>query len=86
MPIYEYACQQCGHHLEAFQKISEPALETCPACGASKLQRLVSAPAFQLKGSGWYATDYKDKPKSKDESTKATENKADKPADSDKKE
>ncbi len=57
MPIYEYQCQSCGHRLEALQRVSEPSLTTCPECGG-ELKRLISAPAFQFKGSGWYVTDY----------------------------
>ena len=59
MPIYEYRCSTCGHELEALQKLSEAPLALCPACGASALVKLVSAAGFQLKGSGWYATDFK---------------------------
>lgn len=63
MPIYEYRCQACGHQLEEIQKVSDSALTNCPACGKAKLQRLISHTSFHLKGSGWYATDFKDKPK-----------------------
>jgi len=59
MPIYEYRCAACGHHLEALQKMSEGPLRKCPDCGKSQLRRLVSAPQFRLKGSGWYETDFK---------------------------
>lgn len=59
MPIYEYQCRACGHHLEALQKISEPALTQCPNCGKPALRKLVSAAGFRLKGSGWYETDFK---------------------------
>lgn len=59
MPIYEYRCQDCGHQLEALQKVDEGALRKCPECGALKLKRLVSAPNFRLKGTGWYETDFK---------------------------
>ena len=59
MPIYEYACQQCGHTLDALQKVADGPLKKCPECGALKLKRLVSAPQFRLKGSGWYETDFK---------------------------
>jgi putative FmdB family regulatory protein len=59
MPFYEYQCDACGHHLEALQKISEGPLRKCPACGKSKLRRLISPPVFRLKGSGWYETDFK---------------------------
>ena len=64
MPIYEYRCSQCGHELEAMQKISEAALTQCPSCHADSLVKLVSAAGFQLKGSGWYATDFKGSGKS----------------------
>ena len=59
MPIYEYRCGACGHQLEALQKLSDSPLTDCPACGQSRLSKLVSAAGFQLKGSGWYATDFK---------------------------
>ena len=59
MPIYEYECQKCGHHLEALQKISDKPLRECPECGRHQLKRLVSAPMFRLAGSGWYETDFK---------------------------
>jgi putative FmdB family regulatory protein len=59
MPIYEYRCGACGHELEALQKITDAPLSTCPACRADKLTKLVSAAGFQLKGSGWYATDFR---------------------------
>ncbi len=66
MPIYEYKCESCAHGLEAMQKMNEPSLKDCPACGKPSLKRLVSAAGFQLKGSGWYASDYKDNKKKKD--------------------
>ena len=59
MPIYEYQCQACGHTLEALQKVSDKPLKKCPECGKPKLQKLVSAPSFRLKGGGWYETDFK---------------------------
>ncbi len=65
MPIYEYRCGACGHHLEALQKMSEGPLRKCPECGKSQLKRLVSAPQFRLKGSGWYETDFKNKGETK---------------------
>ncbi|HSR63258.1 MAG TPA: zinc ribbon domain-containing protein [Gammaproteobacteria bacterium] len=67
MPIYEYQCEECGHRMEAFQKITDPQLTTCPACEKTTLKKLVSAAAFQLKGSGWYVTDFKDKKQAKTE-------------------
>lgn len=57
MPIYEYECRRCGHRLEAMQRVSDPPLKRCPECRGA-LRKLVSAPAFQFKGSGWYVTDY----------------------------
>jgi len=59
MPIYEYECGACGHRLEVIQKMSDPALTDCPGCGKSELKKLISAAGFQLKGTGWYATDFK---------------------------
>lgn len=73
MPIYEYQCNSCGHRLESFQKISEEPLKECPKCHENALQKLVSAAGFQLKGTGWYATDFKDKGKpKKPDSTNST--------------
>ena len=59
MPIYEYRCENCGHELEAVQKISESPLVTCPECGADALKKRISAAGFRLKGGGWYETDFK---------------------------
>jgi putative FmdB family regulatory protein len=59
MPIYEYQCEKCGHHLEALQKIADKPLRECPECGKHRLKRLMSAPLFRLAGSGWYETDFK---------------------------
>jgi len=59
MPIYEYRCDACGNLLEALQKISDAHLRVCPECGEEALRRLMSAPSFRLKGSGWYETDFK---------------------------
>lgn len=73
MPIYEYQCTACGHKMEAIQKISEDPLKDCPACNKSQLQKLVSAAGFQLKGGGWYVTDYSSKGKEKTKSKKGTE-------------
>jgi putative FmdB family regulatory protein len=60
MPIYEYKCQKCGKQFEAFQGITEPELKSCKFC-KGKVQKMVSLSSFSLKGSGWYATDYKGK-------------------------
>ena len=59
MPIYEYECSQCRYYLEVMQKISDAKLRKCPSCGKNALQKLISAPVFRLKGSGWYETDFK---------------------------
>jgi putative FmdB family regulatory protein len=59
MPIYEYRCTDCGFQDEYLQKVSEPQLTACPSCGKPTFRKLVSAAGFQLKGSGWYATDFK---------------------------
>ena len=59
MPFYEYHCADCGHHHEELQKVTDKPLRKCPACGKNKLNRLVSAPVFRLKGGGWYETDFK---------------------------
>ena len=57
MPVYEYQCSECGQIEEAFQKISDPPLDTCPNCNG-RLKKLISQSSFHLKGSGWYVTDY----------------------------
>ena len=92
MPIYEYACSACGHRMELLQKVSDAPLKKCPECGKPKLQKLLSAPSFRLKGGGWYETDFKSGQKrnladgagegSKAEKTAAKdkEKKSDKPA------
>jgi len=59
MPIYEYECRDCGHHMEAIQKFSDAPLSDCPKCGKSALHKMLSAPSFRLKGGGWYETDFK---------------------------
>ena len=59
MPIYAYRCAACGHAKDVLQKLSDPLLHTCPACGAEAFTKQVTAAGFQLKGSGWYATDFK---------------------------
>jgi putative FmdB family regulatory protein len=67
MPIYEYLCAACGHQEDHLQKLSERALTKCPACGKKKYAKQLTAAGFQLKGSGWYATDFKGGKKSTDE-------------------
>ena len=59
MPIYAYRCSACGHAKDVLQKLSDAPLTTCPACGAEAFGKQVTAAGFQLKGSGWYATDFK---------------------------
>jgi putative FmdB family regulatory protein len=59
MPFYEYECPHCGHHVEVLQAINEAPLKKCPNCGKKGLRKLMSAPVFRLKGSGWYETDFK---------------------------
>lgn len=74
MPIYEYRCNACDHKFEALQKFSDAPLITCPACANDALVKLVSAAGFQLKGSGWYQTDFKSsgtKPAAKSDATDA---------------
>ena len=72
MPIYEYQCSACGHYMEKFQKLSDAPLTTCPACHQETMNKLVSAAAFKLKGSGWYETDFKDKKPKTDSKTSGT--------------
>ena len=59
MPIYAYRCASCGHAKDVLQKISDPPLTVCPACGAADVRKQVTAAGFQLKGSGWYVTDFR---------------------------
>ena len=59
MPIYEYKCDACGHIFDTLQKVSDSPLLECPECGKPALKKLVSSPAFRLKGGGWYETDFK---------------------------
>ena len=61
MPIYEYVCEKCGSHTEAIQKVSDPPLKRCKKC-RGKLEKIMSRTSFQLKGSGWYLSDYSRKP------------------------
>ena len=85
MPIYEYQCTECGHELEALQKMSDDALTNCPACGQSGLRKLISASGFRLSGSGWYETDFKSGDKKKNlagDSTGSSENLGSKAAES----
>ena len=61
MPIYEYRCTSCGHQQEFLQKVSDAPLTVCTACGKATFSKMLTAAGFQLKGSGWYATDFKGK-------------------------
>lgn len=61
MPIYEYECGNCDHKFEKIQKFDSALLRKCPECGKIKLRKLISSGSFQLKGTGWYATDFKNK-------------------------
>lgn len=88
MPIYAYRCRACGHAQDVLQKISDPVLTVCPACGESTYAKQVTAAGFQLKGSGWYVTDFrggsngaaKTETAKSDEAAKQSEKAADKPA------
>jgi putative FmdB family regulatory protein len=88
MPIYPYLCGSCGHHQDVLQKMSAAPLTTCPECNAETFSKQLSAPAFQLKGSGWYVTDFREngkKPEGADKADgadKAGEKAADKGAES----
>lgn len=85
MPLYEYQCDSCGARFELIRKFSDPPLEACPKCGAGGIRKLVSSPAFQFKGSGWYVTDYAKKSEGSSTSAKATaESKADAKSDASK--
>ena len=61
MPIYEYRCEACGHQQEYLQKVNDPPRTVCGSCGKPALAKMLTAAGFQLKGSGWYATDFKNK-------------------------
>ena len=65
MPIYEYRCDSCGHQQEFLQKVSDATLTVCPQCGKPTFTKMVTAAGFQLKGSGWYVTDFRNKSSSK---------------------
>ena len=81
MPIYEYQCDKCGNHIELMQKIGDPAPKRCEKCRKGKMEKLFSRTSFQLKGSGWYVSDYAKKPaasaKSGSKSETKTETKTD---------
>ena len=85
MPLYEYQCDACGDRFEVIQKFSDANVEQCRKCGKGPVQRLMSSPAIQFKGSGWYITDYAKKGSSSDSSTTGKSEKAEKSDSSDKK-
>ncbi len=84
MPLYEYKCLTCGSSLEVLQKVNEPRLKKCPKCGGL-LKKVLSPPALQFKGSGWYVTDYAKNKKPEKESKADQKPKSEKPAASKKK-
>ena len=69
MPLYEYQCEACSRRFEVIRKFSDPELQVCTLCGKGPVQRLMSSPAIQFKGSGWYITDYSQKGKAGGESS-----------------
>jgi putative FmdB family regulatory protein len=83
MPIYAYRCAACGHAKDVLQKLSDAPLAVCPSCGAPRFEKQVTAAGFQLKGSGWYVTDFREgaKKKADQPADKAAETSADKKAD-----
>jgi len=83
MPIYAYKCAECGHQMDVIRKVSDPPLTDCPSCGKSALVKQVTAAGFQLKGAGWYVTDFRDQgsAKKKDEAKTADKAATEQPAD-----
>ena len=85
MPLYEYQCQKCGHRFERIQRFSDPLVKKCPECGGN-VEQMISAPAVQFKGSGWYVTDYAKKSSAGSSSkSESSESKSDSGKDSGKK-
>ncbi len=82
MPIYAYRCDHCGVEKDVLQKLSDAPLAVCPDCGAEAFHKRLSAPAFQLKGSGWYVTDFRDGGKKGAPDAKPSDGRADAAADS----
>jgi putative FmdB family regulatory protein len=76
MPLYEYQCEACGQRFEAIRKFSESELDACVLCGKSPVRRLMSSPAIQFKGTGWYITDYASKGKSGNNESATSKNDA----------
>jgi putative FmdB family regulatory protein len=83
MPLYEYECEACHRRFEVIRKFSDPELDVCSLCGKGPVRRLLSSPAIQFKGSGWYVTDYAQKGKSGSESSSTKSSSESKPASSD---
>jgi len=81
MPLYEYQCKKCGHRFERIQRFSDPMVKKCPECGG-KVEQVISAPAVQFKGSGWYVTDYAKKSGSGSSSKSETKSDSDSKGDS----
>jgi putative FmdB family regulatory protein len=81
MPLYEYECDACGERFERIQKFSDPPVDKCPTCGG-KVRKLLSSPAIQFKGSGWYITDYAKKGGGVDSSKSASSGKSDEKSES----
>lgn len=79
MPIYEFQCQACGTEIEVLQKISDPHITDCEACGKSEMRKKVTAAAFRLSGAGWYETDFKEGDKKKNLTETSTDKKDQKP-------
>jgi len=73
MPLYEYLCKKCGHRFERIQKFSDPHVKKCPDCGGA-VEQVISAPAVQFKGSGWYVTDYAKKSSGSGSSSSSSDN------------
>jgi putative FmdB family regulatory protein len=80
MPIYAYRCDACGHAVDLLRKVSDPPLSVCPACGADAFRKQVTAAGFQLKGSGWYVTDFRGGPQASKPDGKAEAKPEAKPA------
>jgi len=76
MPLYEYECKTCGHRFERIQRFSDPLVKKCPECGG-KVEQVLSAPAVQFKGSGWYVTDYAKKSSAGSSTKSESESKSD---------
>ena len=82
MPVYEYACEKCGHEFEASQRITDEPIKVCPKCRARRVKRLISQTSFVLKGSGWYSDLYSSKGKDKKEKSDSSESSSDSAASS----